>query len=230
MHQRSDSCSPLQLLLPSHGTRLMDPSLKRWSLILVYLSGMVMERVNTSLRGCVQDSFNPTISLTQMLQILAKSGIQATSFRIGQLSGGLPNGAWATSDWVPILVKSSLELGALPSATGVCIPQLNVRYPGADKSMIRPFLGFLCIRLQQLSSRSHLVTNNLLWLSTSFIRDRCSGTTLFRPSEQKYRPSFLLLEVQYASLPSRSGLLYSKRNPRMQTKLTLKESCVVFPD
>ena len=52
-------------------------------------------------------------------QILAQSGLQSTSFRIGQVSGGLPNGAWATTDWVPIFVKSSLELGALPLATGV---------------------------------------------------------------------------------------------------------------
>ena len=52
-------------------------------------------------------------------QILAESGLQFTSFRIGQVSGGLPNGAWATTDWVPIFVKSSLILGALPSAAGI---------------------------------------------------------------------------------------------------------------
>ncbi|GLB38113.1 putative acetyl-CoA synthetase-like protein [Lyophyllum shimeji] len=52
-------------------------------------------------------------------RILAKSGLQVSSLRIGQISGGLPNGAWATSDWFPILVKSSLALEALPAATGV---------------------------------------------------------------------------------------------------------------
>ncbi|KZP33045.1 acetyl-CoA synthetase-like protein [Athelia psychrophila] len=52
-------------------------------------------------------------------RILAKSGLQATSFRIGQMTGGLPNGAWSTTDWVPSLVKSSLALGALPDAHGV---------------------------------------------------------------------------------------------------------------
>ncbi|KAG6878934.1 putative NRPS-like protein biosynthetic cluster [Termitomyces sp. T32_za158] len=51
-------------------------------------------------------------------RILAKSGIQAASLRIGQVCGGLPNGAWATSDWLPILVKSSIALGALPHTTG----------------------------------------------------------------------------------------------------------------
>ncbi|KAJ3715279.1 hypothetical protein DFJ43DRAFT_1007325 [Lentinula guzmanii] len=52
-------------------------------------------------------------------RILAKSGLQATSFRIGQVTGGAPNGAWATSDWVPIIVKSSLTIGMLPDAFGV---------------------------------------------------------------------------------------------------------------
>ncbi|KAG6900035.1 putative secondary metabolism biosynthetic enzyme, partial [Termitomyces sp. T159_Od127] len=52
-------------------------------------------------------------------QILTKSGVQVASLRIGQVCGGLPNGAWATSDWLPSLVKSSVALGALPCATGV---------------------------------------------------------------------------------------------------------------
>ncbi|KZP04710.1 NAD(P)-binding protein, partial [Athelia psychrophila] len=52
-------------------------------------------------------------------RLLAKSGLHATSFRIGQISGGRPSGAWATSDWVPSFVKSSLALGALPDAQGV---------------------------------------------------------------------------------------------------------------
>ncbi|KAF7965726.1 hypothetical protein HWV62_42156 [Athelia sp. TMB] len=52
-------------------------------------------------------------------RILAKSGLHATSFRIGQISGGAPSGAWATSDWVPSFVKSSIALGVLPDAQGV---------------------------------------------------------------------------------------------------------------
>ncbi|KAF8878947.1 putative aminoadipate reductase [Infundibulicybe gibba] len=52
-------------------------------------------------------------------RLLVESGLQGTSLRIGQISGGLPSGAWATTDWIPILVKSSLALGALPSTAGV---------------------------------------------------------------------------------------------------------------
>ncbi|KAJ7067512.1 putative nonribosomal peptide synthetase [Mycena amicta] len=48
-------------------------------------------------------------------RILAASGIPATSFRIGQISGSNSNGAWATTDWVPAIVKSSIALGSFPS-------------------------------------------------------------------------------------------------------------------
>ncbi|KAF8955032.1 acetyl-CoA synthetase-like protein [Flammula alnicola] len=51
-------------------------------------------------------------------RILSQSGIKATSFRVGQIAGGKPNGAWAITDWVPILVKSSIALNALPSLVG----------------------------------------------------------------------------------------------------------------
>jgi len=51
-------------------------------------------------------------------RIIAKSGLRATSLRIGQISGG-PNGSWATTDWVPIIVKSGVTLGSLPNSLGV---------------------------------------------------------------------------------------------------------------
>jgi thioester reductase-like protein len=58
---------------------------------------------------------------TTLCQILAKAselGLQTTTFRIGQISGGGPVGAWSITDWVPLLTKSSLELG-LPILPGV---------------------------------------------------------------------------------------------------------------
>lgn len=51
-------------------------------------------------------------------RVLAASGLQGASFRIGQISSALPNGAWSITDWVPIFVKSSLAVGALPLAEG----------------------------------------------------------------------------------------------------------------
>ncbi|KZT23998.1 putative aminoadipate reductase [Neolentinus lepideus HHB14362 ss-1] len=55
----------------------------------------------------------------QVLAAASAYGLNSTSLRIGQICGGLPKGAWATSDWVPILVKSSLVLGSLPDTQGV---------------------------------------------------------------------------------------------------------------
>ncbi|KAJ3877582.1 putative aminoadipate reductase [Lentinula edodes] len=52
-------------------------------------------------------------------RILVQSGLQVTSFRIGQICGGEPNGAWAMTDWLPILIKSGLTLNKLPDAHGV---------------------------------------------------------------------------------------------------------------
>ncbi|KAF5318764.1 hypothetical protein D9619_011063 [Psilocybe cf. subviscida] len=51
-------------------------------------------------------------------RILSVCGLRATSLRIGQITGGMPSGAWATTDWVPIMVKSGVSLGVLPSQAG----------------------------------------------------------------------------------------------------------------
>ncbi|KAJ7146561.1 acetyl-CoA synthetase-like protein [Mycena epipterygia] len=48
-------------------------------------------------------------------RLLAASGLQAISFRIGQVCGSASNGSWSTSDWVPAIVKSSIALGSFPS-------------------------------------------------------------------------------------------------------------------
>ncbi|KAG2117013.1 putative aminoadipate reductase [Suillus discolor] len=51
-------------------------------------------------------------------RVLVNSKLPASSFRIGQVSGGPPRGAWTTTNWLPIIVKSSVSLGALPEAKG----------------------------------------------------------------------------------------------------------------
>ncbi|KAF9265405.1 acetyl-CoA synthetase-like protein [Marasmius fiardii PR-910] len=52
-------------------------------------------------------------------RILDNSEVEATSFRIGQITGSIQSPAWSETDWVPIIVKSSLEMGVLPDAAGV---------------------------------------------------------------------------------------------------------------
>ncbi|KIK64221.1 hypothetical protein GYMLUDRAFT_40511 [Collybiopsis luxurians FD-317 M1] len=79
--------------------------------------GPYPEKVMMDARYAVGAGYGESKYVTE--RILAKSGLQATSFRIGQVTGGAPNGAWATTDWVPILVKSSLSINQLPDAFGV---------------------------------------------------------------------------------------------------------------
>ncbi|KAG6902725.1 hypothetical protein C0995_012389 [Termitomyces sp. Mi166 len=52
-------------------------------------------------------------------RILLKSGLQALSIRVGQISGGRPRGVWPTTEWLPILIKSSVSLGSIPESSGV---------------------------------------------------------------------------------------------------------------
>ncbi|KAJ7087944.1 putative aminoadipate reductase [Mycena belliarum] len=52
-------------------------------------------------------------------QLIAKSGLRASIVRIGQVCGAPSRGAWAATDWFPILVKTSLTLGHLPLADGL---------------------------------------------------------------------------------------------------------------
>jgi len=61
-----------------------------------------------------------------LTQILAKSGIQFTTFRISQITGGFPNGAWATTDWISVVLKSSLALGVFPAFAGVSDVELSM--------------------------------------------------------------------------------------------------------
>ncbi|KAG2114598.1 uncharacterized protein F5147DRAFT_677311 [Suillus discolor] len=49
-------------------------------------------------------------------RVLVNNKSPASSFRIGQVSGGPPRGAWSTTNWLPTIVKSSVSLGALPEA------------------------------------------------------------------------------------------------------------------
>ncbi|KAF9232860.1 putative nonribosomal peptide synthetase [Melanogaster broomeanus] len=62
-------------------------------------------------------------------QIIIKSGLHATLLCIGQIVGGR-NGSWTMTDWVAIIVKSSITLGALPHANGImsCISVLDIAF------------------------------------------------------------------------------------------------------
>ena len=85
------------------------------------LSAWVTAKASTCLNGYLSFYFAVFRSgfITESLQLLVGSGLDKSSLRIEQITGGHQNGAWAITDWVPIIVKSSLVLGVLPLSTGV---------------------------------------------------------------------------------------------------------------
>ena len=63
------------------------------------------------------------LTLSKLLDRAADSGLETTSLRIGQTCGSAATGAWGISEWVPIVVKSSIAIGRLPDLAGVCLTQ-----------------------------------------------------------------------------------------------------------
>ncbi|KAG5337586.1 putative NRPS-like protein biosynthetic cluster [Termitomyces sp. Mn162] len=73
-------------------------------------------------------------------RMLVNSGLQATSLRLGQICGGSPKGSWPTSEWFPLLVKSSVALGELPILGGVSLLNIIHVLPNQSCSKIAPWL------------------------------------------------------------------------------------------
>ncbi|KAJ7035832.1 acetyl-CoA synthetase-like protein [Mycena alexandri] len=51
-------------------------------------------------------------------RLLEIANVNSVSFRIGQISGGPPLGAWPVTEWFPILVKSSIAMKIFPVFDG----------------------------------------------------------------------------------------------------------------
>ncbi|KAF7332719.1 Acetyl-CoA synthetase-like protein [Mycena kentingensis (nom. inval.)] len=87
-------------------------------------SGPVPEEVLLDANNAVGIGYGESKYVAERL--LRASGIPFTIFRIGQVCGSAKTGTWATSDWVPALIKSSIALGCFPSL------------PDAEVAWIRP--------------------------------------------------------------------------------------------
>ncbi|KAJ7625844.1 acetyl-CoA synthetase-like protein, partial [Roridomyces roridus] len=75
--------------------------------------GLFPEELQLDAGVAVGDGYGESKYIAE--RILATSGLEATSFRIGQICGSIKSGAWSTTDWVPAIVKSSLAIGTVPS-------------------------------------------------------------------------------------------------------------------
>lgn len=56
-----------------------------------------------------------------LFQLLQCSGLNSSTLRIVQLSGGDETGYWSTDEWIPGLIRSSVALGIFPSSEAVRI-------------------------------------------------------------------------------------------------------------
>ncbi|THH28492.1 hypothetical protein EUX98_g5704 [Antrodiella citrinella] len=82
--------------------------------------GSVPEEVLPDAAVAVGTGYGSSKYVTERLLAKAReNGLETISFRIGQLSGSTTTGAWNITDWVPIIVKSSITLGYLPDINGL---------------------------------------------------------------------------------------------------------------
>ncbi|THH28493.1 hypothetical protein EUX98_g5705 [Antrodiella citrinella] len=82
--------------------------------------GSVPEEVLPDAAVAVGTGYGSSKYVTERLLAKAReNGLETISFRIGQLSGSTTTGAWNITDWVPIIIKSSITLGYLPDINGL---------------------------------------------------------------------------------------------------------------
>jgi thioester reductase-like protein len=76
--------------------------------------------VAETVRSQCQSQLRPLIFLvTANSQLLAKSGLRGISLRVDQICGSMPSGAWDTSNWIPILVKTSMTMDMIYVRPGI---------------------------------------------------------------------------------------------------------------
>ncbi|KAG8707501.1 hypothetical protein FRC08_000467 [Ceratobasidium sp. 394] len=54
----------------------------------------------------------------KLIEPARHAGLETCIIRLGQLSGDATSGSWSTTNWVPLVLVSSLSVGYLPMATG----------------------------------------------------------------------------------------------------------------
>lgn len=84
-------------------------------------NGKVPEEPHTSFHPSVGGGYGESKAVVEHLLRIAseKTGLHSTVARIGQLSGSRTNGAWSTTEWLPLIVKSADVLQCVPMSNGV---------------------------------------------------------------------------------------------------------------
>ncbi|GJE99007.1 acetyl-CoA synthetase-like protein [Phanerochaete sordida] len=81
--------------------------------------GPIPEEILTNPEIALGTGYGASKFITEnLLAKAAENGLESTILRIGQTCGPKWTGAWGTTEWVPILVKTSIVLGMLPDLQG----------------------------------------------------------------------------------------------------------------
>ncbi|KIP07411.1 hypothetical protein PHLGIDRAFT_105771 [Phlebiopsis gigantea 11061_1 CR5-6] len=90
-------------------------SVQKWDVA----AGSVPEEVISNVSTAAANGYGASKFVAEhILGKAAENGLDCTVLRLGQTCGPSATGAWATTEWVPILVKSSIALGMLPALDG----------------------------------------------------------------------------------------------------------------
>ncbi|KAG8978198.1 hypothetical protein FRB93_011340 [Tulasnella sp. JGI-2019a] len=79
-------------------------------------SAVIPEEPLTDLSVAINNGYSESKAVAEknLEKVVENTPVRSTIFRIGQLSGSAESGAWSTSDWVPLIVRSGQEMGMLP--------------------------------------------------------------------------------------------------------------------
>ncbi|KAH8088917.1 hypothetical protein BXZ70DRAFT_954747 [Cristinia sonorae] len=107
----SASCdNPVRFLLTSSVS-----SVYAWDVTQGAIPEKVLDDPNV---GVMSGYGSSKYAAEHVLALSARAGLSATAARIGQICGSTTSGDWSTTEWVPILVKTSLALGFVPDLSG----------------------------------------------------------------------------------------------------------------
>ncbi|KZT61229.1 acetyl-CoA synthetase-like protein [Calocera cornea HHB12733] len=102
--------SPAQLIFTSSiGTAM------KWSEARPVPEEPLADPVIATANGYAQSKW---VTEQVVLAAVQQQGLRATIWRVGQLAGSRQNGAWNSTDWLPLLVKSGESLKMLPNLPG----------------------------------------------------------------------------------------------------------------
>lgn len=68
------------------------------------------------------------VQYNHYLQIIGASGLNVSALRFTQICGRLSSRQWSATEWLPIIVSTSIKMGALPILSGVSFLNFAILY------------------------------------------------------------------------------------------------------